>query len=95
MVAGVAPIFLALAPVTSLITKENGVVQKLVETLVSIVPGASMARAIPALSAFYVFITFGASGAASVAGNAASRKEGLSDNRRLYRAFSVRIRILT
>jgi len=74
-------LFLALVPVTTYITKENGIVQKLVETLVGAVPGATMDRAIPALGAFYVFVTFAASGAASAGGLGASRKEGLDNNR--------------
>lgn len=67
-------------PVTTYITKADGIVQKLVETIVGAIPGARLDRAIPALGAFYVFVTFAASGAASVAGQAASRKEGLDNN---------------
>lgn len=46
------------------------------------VPGYTGAsgRIIPALSALYVFMTFGASGAISAAGQAMGRPEGLDDN---------------
>jgi len=82
--AGVGPLFLALIPVTNYITAENGVVQKAMETLLAAIPGnasISKDRVIPALSAFYIFWTFAATGAASAAGLGSSRKEGLDNNR--------------
>ncbi|KAH8750643.1 hypothetical protein BGZ57DRAFT_945492 [Hyaloscypha finlandica] len=66
LTAAVGPVFLAAIP-----------------TLLSIIPGSdsiSKDRVIPALSAFYIFWTFAATGAASVGGLGASRKEGLDNN---------------
>lgn len=57
--------------------------QKLMETVLSLIPGSSnitRERTIPALSALYMFTTFAATGAASVAGQAAARKDGLDNN---------------
>lgn len=84
--AAAGPAFLAVIPITNYATAPNGIVQKAVETLISLIPkNASIAsdRVIPALSAFYIFWTFAATGAASAAGLAASKKEGL-DNNRMY-----------
>lgn len=84
--AAVGPAFLAIIPITNYATAPNGIVQKAVETLISLIPkNASIAsdRVIPALSAFYIFWTFAATGAASAAGLAASTKDGL-DNNRMY-----------
>ncbi|KAI9050677.1 hypothetical protein LZ554_004797 [Drepanopeziza brunnea f. sp. 'monogermtubi'] len=83
LMAAIGPMFLAFVPVTNYITAPNGVVQKAMESLLATIPGTASittARTIPALSAFYIFWTFGATGAASVAGLAASRKEGLDNN---------------
>lgn len=60
-------------------------VQKLSESLIKLVPGIGISsisngRAIPALSAIYLFWTFGASGAASAAGQAMAREDGLDNN---------------
>ncbi|KAL1609912.1 hypothetical protein SLS60_001577 [Paraconiothyrium brasiliense] len=82
---GAAPLYLALIPLTSYLTKPNSVVQKLSETLIRLIPGVGMStvssgRAIPALSAIYLFWTFGASGAASAAGQAMAREEGLDND---------------
>ncbi|PMD59920.1 uncharacterized protein K444DRAFT_612979 [Hyaloscypha bicolor E] len=58
--------------------------QKAIETLLSIIPSSDSIpkdRVIPALSAFYIFWTFAATGAASAGGLGASRKEGLDNNR--------------
>ncbi|KAK3203386.1 hypothetical protein GRF29_112g1135042 [Pseudopithomyces chartarum] len=84
-VLAAAPMYLALIPLTSYLAKPNGVVQKLSESLVKLVPGIgissiSSGRAIPALSAIYLFWTFGASGAASAAGQAMAREDGLDNN---------------
>lgn len=89
--AAIGPVFLAFVPVTSYITAPNGVVQKAIETLLATIPGTaniSQERVIPALSAFYIFWTFAATGAASAAGQGASRKEGL-DNNRTFRFLSL------
>ncbi|KAF1978654.1 hypothetical protein BU23DRAFT_550061 [Bimuria novae-zelandiae CBS 107.79] len=82
---GFAPMYLALIPLTSYLTKPNSTVQKLSETLIKLVPGIgvssiSSGRAIPALSAIYLFWTFGASGAVSAAGQAMGREDGLDNN---------------
>lgn len=58
--------------------------QSFVEVLVRLVPGTAdipKDRIIPALSALYIFMTFGATGAASGAGQAMGRVGGLDDNR--------------
>ncbi|KUJ08309.1 uncharacterized protein LY89DRAFT_677179 [Mollisia scopiformis] len=77
------PIFLAFIPVTNYITTPNSLVQKAIETLLAAIPGSASIpsnRVIPALSAFYIFWTFAATGAASAAGLGASRKEGLDNS---------------
>jgi hypothetical protein len=77
--------FLIAVPVTTYITAPNGVLQSFVEAAVRIVPGTvdiPKDRIIPALSALYIFMTFGATGAASGAGQAMGREGGLDDNRR-------------
>jgi hypothetical protein len=82
--AAAGPMFLAIIPVTNAVTAPNSFVQKAVENLLSVIPGSSSIpkdRVIPALSAFYIFWTFAATGAASAAGLAASKKEGLDNNR--------------
>ncbi|KAH8631769.1 hypothetical protein IG631_13452 [Alternaria alternata] len=61
---------------------DNGVMQSLVHALIKLIPGVTTTaitsgRAIPALSAIYLFWTFGASGALSAAGQAMGREEGL------------------
>jgi hypothetical protein len=84
LAAAVGPVFLAAIPVTNYITAPNGTVQKAIEALLSIIPGSDSIpkdRVIPALSAFYIFWTFAATGAASAGGLGASRKEGLDNNR--------------
>lgn len=81
------PAFLAVIPVTNYLTAPGGFVQKAIETLLSVIPGSSSIasnRGIPALSAFYIFWMFAATGAASAAGLGASRKEGLDNNRRSH-----------
>ncbi|KAG9195462.1 hypothetical protein G6011_00583 [Alternaria panax] len=82
MLAGFAPMYLAAIPVTSFLTKPNSVTQSLVQALISLIPGVTTTaitsgRAISALSAIYLFWTFGASGAISAAGQAMGREEGL------------------
>jgi hypothetical protein len=84
----VGPVFLAIIPVTNYLTAPNSFVQKAIEGLLSVIPGSSSIasnRVIPALSAFYIFWTFAATGAASAAGLGASRKEGLDNNRTYHR----------
>ncbi|RYO31467.1 hypothetical protein AA0113_g10097 [Alternaria arborescens] len=82
MIAAFAPMYLAAIPVTSYLTKPNSVMQSLVHALIKLIPGVTTTaitsgRAIPALSAIYLFWTFGASGALSAAGQAMGREEGL------------------
>lgn len=71
-------------PVTSYLTKPSGPIQKLLETGLSFIPSSALTStsrtSIPALSAFYIFVTFAASGAASAAGQAMSRSESLDNN---------------
>lgn len=84
LLAAAGPAFLACIPVTNYLTAPNGVVQKAMETLLAAIPGTASitaARTIPALSAFYIFWTFAATGAASAGALGASRKEGLDNNR--------------
>ncbi|KAF1829058.1 hypothetical protein BDW02DRAFT_185056 [Decorospora gaudefroyi] len=59
--------------------------QSLVHALIKLLPGVTPAaitsgRAIPALSAIYLFWTFGASGAISAAGQAMGRTQGFDNN---------------
>lgn len=57
----------------------TGVLSSVVDGVARFVPGyqSGSGRAIPAISALYVFWTYGASGALSAAGQAMGRKEGL------------------
>jgi len=73
--AGVAPVYLAMVPLSTYITKPDSVVQKLVEAAIGLIPGGTVSsdRMIPALAVLYTFWTFGGSGAVSAAGLAASR----------------------
>lgn len=86
----VAPMYIALVPVTSYLTAPESICQSLVHALIKLLPGISTTsitsgRAIPALSALYLFWTFGASGAISGAGQAMGRREGLdNDHPRKY-----------
>lgn len=69
---------------TSYISKEDGIVQKLVEAVVRIVPGTaniSQDRIVSALSALYIFVTFAGTGAVSAAGQAAATEGGWDNNR--------------
>ncbi|KAF1844872.1 uncharacterized protein K460DRAFT_416235 [Cucurbitaria berberidis CBS 394.84] len=80
-----APIYLALIPLTSYLTKPNSIIQSLTHALIKLIPGVGVTsvtsgRAIPALSALYLFWTFGASGAASAAGQAMAREEGFDND---------------
>ena len=73
-------VFAAFVPVTSLIAKEGGIFQSILSTVLQAVPGLGNIqpdRIIPAMSAFYIFATFAATGAASVAGIAAAHEKGL------------------
>jgi hypothetical protein len=84
-VLAAAPMYLALVPLTSYLTKPNSIVQSLTHALIKVLPGVGVnsitsGRAIPALSALYLFWTFGPSGAASAAGQAMAREEGLDND---------------
>ncbi|KAK7703591.1 hypothetical protein SLS64_008904 [Diaporthe eres] len=80
-ISGFGAAYLIGVPITSSITKADGVFHGLVQRLFEIFPGGvAQGRAIPALTAFYVFMTFGASGAISAAGQAMGRREGLDNN---------------
>ncbi|USP80451.1 hypothetical protein yc1106_07725 [Curvularia clavata] len=84
MVMAAAPMYIALVPVTSYLTAPESICQSLVHALIKLLPGISATsitsgRAIPALSALYLFWTFGASGAISAAGQAMGRREGLDN----------------
>jgi len=68
-----------------MLTKPDSIVQSLTHALIKLLPGVSTAaitsgRAIPALSALYLFWTFGASGAISAAGQAMGREEGFDND---------------
>jgi len=83
LTAGAAVAFLVAVPITTYISAPNGVLQSFVEAVVRIVPGTANIpkdRIIPALSALYIFMTFGATGAISGAGQAMAREGGLDDN---------------
>ncbi|CZR68557.1 uncharacterized protein PAC_18456 [Phialocephala subalpina] len=81
LMAAFGPVFLVFIPVTNYFTSSNGVVQKSASTLLSSIPGEiPKDREIAALSAFYIFWSFAATGALSAAGQGASRKEGLDNN---------------
>lgn len=68
-------------PITSAITKPNGLMQSLITGFLNFLPGGvAPGRTIPALSALYVFSTFGATGAFSAAGQAMARRDGLDSN---------------
>lgn len=85
-----APVFLAAIPVTSWLAQPNGVLEKLVNGLLStttyiFTAGSSStispAATIPALSAIYIFFTFGFTGAASAGAQAAGTRGGRDNNR--------------
>lgn len=85
MVLAAAPMYLAMVPLTSYLTNPNSICQSLTHALIKLLPGVGVSsitsgRAIPALSALYLFWTFGASGAASAAGQAMGREEGLDND---------------
>jgi hypothetical protein len=85
IVLAAAPMYLALVPLTSYLTKPDSIVQSLTHALIKLLPGVGVnsitaGRAIPALSALYLFWTFGASGAASAAGQAMAREDGLDND---------------
>ncbi|KAH7372038.1 hypothetical protein BKA66DRAFT_469117 [Pyrenochaeta sp. MPI-SDFR-AT-0127] len=84
-VLAATPMYLALIPLTSYLTKPDSITQSLTHALIKLIPGVGVTsitsgRAIPALSALYLFWTFGASGAASAAGQAMGREEGLDND---------------
>lgn len=60
----------------------TGALSALVDGTARFVPGYNSAtgRVIPALSALYIFVAFGASGAVSAAGQAMGRSEGLDND---------------
>lgn len=85
MVMAAAPMYIALVPATSYLTAPDSICQSLVHALIKLLPGIdtptiTSGRAIPALSALYLFWTFGASGALSAAGQAMGRRDGLDPN---------------
>lgn len=80
-IGGFAAAYLIGVPITSAITKPDGILQSLVHGFLNLLPGGvAPGRTIPALTALYLFMTFGASGALSAAGQAMSRREGLDNN---------------
>jgi len=85
MLLAAAPMYLALVPLTSYLTTPNSICQSLTHAVIKLLPGVGVSsitsgRAIPALSALYLFWTFGASGAASAAGQAMGREEGFDND---------------
>ncbi|KAF1921307.1 hypothetical protein BDU57DRAFT_45734 [Ampelomyces quisqualis] len=83
-VMAAAPMYLAFIPVTTYLTKPNSIIQSLTHALIKLLPGVAptaitSGRAIPALSALYLFWTFGASGALSAGGQAMGRAQGLDN----------------
>ncbi|KAL2060109.1 hypothetical protein VTL71DRAFT_9931 [Oculimacula yallundae] len=86
LLAAISPMFLAFIPVTNYLTTPNGFIQKTLETLLSLIPGSeniTVDRAIPALSAFYIFWTFAATGAASAAGLGSNPRKDVTSLRGL------------
>lgn len=84
-ISGFTAAYLVGVPITSSITKTDGVFQSLIQGALDFFPGGvAPGRTIPALTALYVFMTFGASGAISVAGQAMARREGLDNNPRKH-----------
>ncbi|KAF9693598.1 hypothetical protein EKO04_008114 [Ascochyta lentis] len=85
IILAAAPMYLAMIPLTSYLTNPNSICQSLTHALIKLLPGVGVTsitsgRAIPALSALYLFWTFGVSGAASAAGQAMAREEGLDND---------------
>lgn len=74
--------YLAAIPLTAYMTRPGGLFQQVLAATLKIIPGGPIAqdRVIPALSALYVFWTFGGSGAFSAAGQAMAREEGLDNS---------------
>jgi len=84
VVMAAAPMYLAFIPLTTYLTAPNSILQSLTHALIKLLPGVASpsitsGRSIPALSALYLFWTFGASGAISAAGQAMGRAEGLDN----------------
>ncbi|KAJ4397792.1 hypothetical protein N0V93_002029 [Gnomoniopsis smithogilvyi] len=80
-IGGFAAAYLVGVPITSSITKVDGLLQSLIQGTLKLIPGGvAPGRTIPALTALYLFITFGATGALSAAGQAMARREGLDNN---------------
>lgn len=76
--------YLGFLPVSSY-AAHTEILHKVIERVAGLVPGfsasaSSSSRIIPALSAIYVFWTFGASGALSAAGQGMSRKAEFDNN---------------
>ncbi|KAK7894508.1 hypothetical protein LTR67_006269 [Exophiala xenobiotica] len=83
LIAAFAPLYLAGVPLTSYLTSPNGILERTVHTLLDVtIPGGTIPhdRLIPAISALYVFFTFGATGAFSAAGQAMARPTGLDNS---------------
>lgn len=80
-IGGFAAAYLVGVPITSSITKADGLLQSLIQGTLKLIPGGvAPGRTIPALTALYLFMTFGATGALSAAGQAMARREGLDNN---------------
>lgn len=85
-------------PVTSYITQQGGVFEKIVDTLVNtigfigtagaqttIAPG----RSIPALGALYLFLTYAMTGAVAVGARASATPKGHDNNRKSSEQYLV------
>lgn len=80
-ISGFAAAYLVGVPITSTVTQADGLFHGVVKRVLEVFPGGvAPGRTIPALTAIYVFWTFGASGAISAAGQAMGRREGLDNN---------------
>ena len=89
-IGGFAAAYLVGVPITSFITKPEGVLESLVQRISKVIPGGvAPGRTVPALSALYIFMTFGASGAFSAAGQAMGREEGKKLSPNLNRINSL------
>lgn len=80
-IGGFAVAYLIGVPITSSVTKPDSLLQGLIQGTLKLLPGGvAPGRTIPAVTALYLFMTFGASGALSAAGQAMARREGLDNN---------------
>lgn len=69
-------------PISSLLTKQDSVTERLLGTLIKLTVSDTVSRdrMIPAMTALYLFWTYGVSSAFSVVGQAISRREGFDFN---------------